>query len=158
MITEIKSSTDFTLAGLEAAIRDNRVLTPVHQRETEPDPVYSTPNRPYYKYVTDENGKYVVIGYEPVGGNHVDWAYGDLYIDGFGTFENVKYWDEGDGRECGVVLKHLESGRYFAKLGTYSSWDSSYWDGDLVELEPVQVTVTKFKNKANGRIWSSPEL
>lgn len=37
--------------------------------------------------------------------------------------------------------------QYFMKTGYYMSYDGSNWDGDLVEVEPYEKTVTDWKVK-----------
>lgn len=50
---------------------------------------------------------------------------------------------EGDGARKWVVFKIGE--QYFEMNGYYSSWDDGEWDTDLVEVKPVQVMRTEYK-------------
>lgn len=70
----------------------------------------------------------------------------DQGVEGLGTFKTRAEWSGGDGRPMGIVTEHLESGVTFMLEGTYSSWDSSEWDG-LVEVEPFTFTETRYREK-----------
>ena len=61
-----------------------------------------------------------------------------------GTFEKVTEWNGGDGREQGIVVRHVESGLLFMTTGTYSSWDSSDWN-EWVEAKPYLFTETRYE-------------
>lgn len=52
---------------------------------------------------------------------------------------------EGDGDYMHVVFKVGD--QLFMKEGYYNSWDSNDWDGSLEEVEPYEVTVTKYRSK-----------
>lgn len=47
-----------------------------------------------------------------------------------------------DGGSIYVILKVDD--RLFRKTGHYSSWDSSTWDGPLVEVKEIQKTVDDY--------------
>lgn len=51
---------------------------------------------------------------------------------------------EGGGDYMDVVFKVGD--QLFRKQGTHNSWDSSYWDGTLEEVESYQETVTKYRS------------
>lgn len=54
------------------------------------------------------------------------------------------YWGgKGDGAEFHHVLRWDD--RYFRFSGWYSSWDSSQWSDKVVEVSPIHVTVTRYK-------------
>ena len=55
----------------------------------------------------------------------------------------VQYGGEGDGAPISLVFSVDDE--LFEKHGTYSSWDSSYWDGPLYKVTPYQEMVTKYK-------------
>jgi len=50
---------------------------------------------------------------------------------------------EGGGDYMDVVFRIGQ--QFFRKQGTHNSWDASYWDGTLEEVEPYQETVTKYR-------------
>lgn len=50
-----------------------------------------------------------------------------------------------DGGEIAVVVKI--NNRYFIDYGTYSSWDSNYFNNDFQEVERVEVPVIKIEYK-----------
>lgn len=50
-----------------------------------------------------------------------------------------------DGGEIAVVVKIND--RYFIDYGTYSSWDSNYFNNDFQEVERVEVPVIKIEYK-----------
>jgi hypothetical protein len=52
---------------------------------------------------------------------------------------------EGDGDYMDVVFQI--GNQYFRKTGTHNSWDANDWDGQLVEVEPYQELVTKYRVK-----------
>lgn len=61
----------------------------------------------------------------------------------------------GDGHPMGFVF--TVAGRYFHASGTYSSWDGSDYD-HVVEVVPVTVEVTRFKNKNSNKIFKDPVI
>jgi hypothetical protein len=65
-------------------------------------------------------------------------------IPGFGTLELVESdgGHEGDGEYMDVVFKVGE--RYFRQDGSYDSWNGGEWDGEVEEVEPRQITVTRY--------------
>lgn len=52
---------------------------------------------------------------------------------------------EGDGAPLHAVVQLGE--RYFQLDGTYSSWDSDWWEDDFYEVSPKEVTVVQFERK-----------
>lgn len=50
---------------------------------------------------------------------------------------------EGDGAEMWVVFKIGK--QLFRKTGYYSSWGESSWDGDLEEVEAIEVQRTEYE-------------
>src|SRR6478752_9466588 len=96
-----------------------------------------------------------------------DWEDAAEYVDefhyeggmlpGLGTFKHIASWNLGDGNETGYVTRHEESGRLYRKTGTYSSWDATYWEeGDFDEVEPREVTVTRYVSKDTGKVFNDP--
>ncbi len=97
------------------------------------------------------------------------WNLGNAYQDdpqgrwkkGEATFEDVQglgrvtletqFGGEGQGDNYYLVLKVVDilssdgTVRYFKKLGWHASHDGSYLDGDLVEVKPVDRTVTFYE-------------
>ncbi len=55
------------------------------------------------------------------------------------------YGGEGQGDELWVVFKVGD--QLFEKDGYWQSWEGGTWDGDLFEVEPYEVTITKFRAK-----------
>lgn len=47
--------------------------------------------------------------------------------------------DYDDGREERVIIFGVD-GRYFRKTGYYDSWGDIEWDGELIEVKPVEKT------------------
>lgn len=94
---------------------------------------------------------------EAAHGESDDYDYGnvwdDIYYEGrsvdtdFGKVEKVDSWGaEGDGAEMYVVVKCQD--RLFQMAGSYSSWDSNYWDGYLEEVEAYVQPTTYYRRKA----------
>lgn len=52
---------------------------------------------------------------------------------------------DGDGSETYVVIRIGD--QLFQKFGRYSSWDSNYWDGTLIEVESYVEPVTFYRRK-----------
>lgn len=52
---------------------------------------------------------------------------------------------EGDGEERFIVIKVGD--QLFQYNGYYSSWDGTEWDETLRQVEPYEVTVTKYRVK-----------
>ena len=105
----------------------------------------------------DENSEY--YGYDMsdlVGEQSEEFFYEGGFVANFGYFKPVGSWNLGDGHERGVVFEHQGTGRFFRKTGWYSSWDSGDWDGDMEEVEPVQVTITRYKSKSSGEVYEYP--
>lgn len=55
------------------------------------------------------------------------------------------YGGEGQGDSLWVVFRVGD--QLFRKSGYYNSWDGGYFDGDLEEVEPYEVTVTRYRPK-----------
>lgn len=76
---------------------------------------------------------------------------GTLEIPGLGTAKHIdgEHGGEGSGEHIWQVwqIGDGESAQYFMKTGYYMSYDGSNWDGDLIEVEPFEKTVTDWKNK-----------
>lgn len=74
-------------------------------------------------------------------------AYGeklDLVAPGIGAIDDYARGGEShDGCTIYVVVK--ADGRLFRKTGTYSSWDSTFWDGPVQEVEEFERVVTDFR-------------
>lgn len=65
----------------------------------------------------------------------------------YGEVEKVESWGgEGDGAEMYVVIKCQD--RLFQMVGSYSSWDSNYWDGTLSEVESYVEPKVYYRRKA----------
>ncbi len=75
--------------------------------------------------------------------------YGDieLTIDGQTvTAKNEEqYGGEGQGDEYWIVFRVAD--QLFEKDGYWQSWEGGEYDGDLYEVEPYEVTVTKYRAK-----------
>lgn len=138
---------DFTVKELESVLRSGEEVQ-VYERYRENENYGTQPDGSWTPYYSDE-----LIGIELT--EIEDFHYEGGKIQGFGTFKAVGRWNLGDGHECGVVWKHEESGRHFRQSGWYSSWDSGDWDGDLEEVEAVEVTVTRYKSKS-GTVYEYP--
>lgn len=52
---------------------------------------------------------------------------------------------EGQGDDLWIVIKIGD--QFFKKSGYYNSWDGGAYDGELFEVEPVQVTRTEYQRK-----------
>lgn len=78
----------------------------------------------------------------------------------FGVFTTVARWGgEGQGDEAGMVIQHVESGRQFHVGAYYASYDGTYWgDAEWTEVEPIVVTVTRYKNIDKGNIHPEPTI
>lgn len=69
---------------------------------------------------------------------------GTANVPGLGEIEVVdSHSGDGDGSETWVVFKVGD--QLFRKTGAYSSWDSNYWDGSIVEVEPYQEVCTFYR-------------
>jgi hypothetical protein len=71
------------------------------------------------------------------------------FVPGLGTVKVVDTvgGSEGDGEYMHVVVEVVSadgSVAYFKKTGTYDSWDSNDWDGDLEQVQPVSKTITVY--------------
>lgn len=70
----------------------------------------------------------------------------------------------GDGNEYEITLHFLKEDIYVLLDGTYSSWDSPYWNS-VVEAEPYLFTKTRYKkvtkeyirNKKLGEVLKDEE-
>lgn len=54
---------------------------------------------------------------------------------------------QGDGAPIEMIISVAD--RYFEINGVYNSWDDSHFDGDLYEVNPKQVTVTRYERIKN---------
>lgn len=69
-----------------------------------------------------------------------------LDIDGiteYAEYVDGKMPEEGGGEQIYVVIK--VGTQYFRKDGYYLSHDGSYWDGDVVEVRPIEKTITVYE-------------
>ena len=184
MTVNIETRNDFTIGELEDAIHEGQSVETTYVPNPDYDEqlrahqehrtkVYAAHKGDYtriheemkngpqypYRYLTDPNGGFLVesveIVDEPVG---EDFYNEPDTIPGIGHFEQVTGGNLGDGQPMWSVIRHKESGRTFIKWGYYSSWDASDFDGELVEVEPVQVTVTRYKNVKDGTVYTDPTL
>lgn len=64
-----------------------------------------------------------------------------------GSFFPAANWNHGDGHEMSEVVRHVQSGKFFMRTGTYSSWDSSDWDTDWLEAKPYEFVETRYEPK-----------
>lgn len=48
-----------------------------------------------------------------------------------------------------LVIKHVPTGRYFECSYWYDSWSGSEYNDDMVEVEPYQEIVTKYRRVQN---------
>ncbi|QNN99277.1 hypothetical protein SEA_FAUST_205 [Streptomyces phage Faust] len=63
----------------------------------------------------------------------------------YGTVKRIhSSTDYEDGLEQRIMIIQVGD-RHFRKVGYYNSWDSSNWDGDLVEVRPREKTVTVYE-------------
>lgn len=108
----------------------------------------------------DENPRFMKYGwredaqFEPVAEEYDELAYmvsqeeATVRIDNVGTFEHVVTWGgEGDGAEIGNVIRFTDSEgnvQHFEQTGTYSSWDSTYFD-EWHEVQPFEKTVIRYR-------------
>lgn len=78
------------------------------------------------------------------GWSEFSWAGRDgVEIPGLGLAKIVEnFGGEGQGDDRWVVFE--VNGRLYEKDGYYASYDGTTWDGDLYEVKPVEVTVTKY--------------
>lgn len=77
--------------------------------------------------------------------NHSDDPY-SKEVPGLGKLEFVDdYGGEGQGDDYWVVFKVGD--QYFRQDGWYASHDGGYLDGELYEVEPVEVTRTEYQVK-----------
>lgn len=74
-----------------------------------------------------------------------DWGAGVNFIEVDGhTVESVEeFGGEGQGDELWVVYRIDD--QLFKKDGYWVSHDGSYWDGDFYEVEPYEITITKYR-------------
>ena len=84
-------------------------------------------------------------------------AYGDVWSDvKYGDADQLRdklgaksltqvdgYGGEGEGDDLWVVFD--VDGQLFRKSGYWVSHDGCYWDGALEEVEPYEVTVTRYR-------------
>lgn len=60
--------------------------------------------------------------------------------------------EEGGDHRMYIILRtgntYNGTARYFEKTGEYNSWDDSYWDGAIQEVEAKEVTKTEWVTKA----------
>jgi hypothetical protein len=56
---------------------------------------------------------------------------------------------EGDGAPISKVFRLVEVSTgdecLFRCTGTYNSWDESYWDNAVYQVEPFEVTITRYR-------------
>lgn len=65
-------------------------------------------------------------------------------LEGIGTLKDNDHG--GAFHDGGTIYAIISVGdRLFRKEGRYSSWDSSYWDGNLEEVEQFERTVTDYR-------------
>lgn len=75
----------------------------------------------------------------------------EFYCDPEGNWDipeigNVEVKELETDRDDDAIWKVFSiEGRYFQKSGTYSSWDGTYWDGGLIEVEPYQELTTYYR-------------
>lgn len=146
----LETRNDFTVLEFEDALNSGEEIA-VHTSYKPNKNAGRQNDGTYVPYFSDE-----VVGYELY--EVEDPYYEGVTLQGFGTFEVINTGNLGDGHEAWSVLRHNESGRLFRRSGYYSSWDGGDWDGDLVEVEPVQVTVTRFKPLDEDKPFSCPVL
>lgn len=62
------------------------------------------------------------------------------------------YFDGEEGGDhnmrCVMKVGYGEDLRYFLKTGLYDSWDSSEWDGPIMEVQPETIEVIKWVTRA----------
>ena len=83
--------------------------------------------RGFFSYLWDETSS----------GESLNTKYGPATL-----VEKSTDYDEGR-RLQGIIFKIGD--RHFKKYGFYDSWDTTTWDGVLVEVKPVQKVVTTYK-------------
>lgn len=49
-----------------------------------------------------------------------------------------------DGQEERIMVLQIGD-RFFKKFGSYDSWDSANWEGRLIEVRPIEKTVTVYE-------------
>lgn len=70
----------------------------------------------------------------------------DVEVKGLGKLEYVdSFGGEGQGDDYWVVFKL--GGKLYRKDGYYASYDGGELDGELYEVEPVQVSRTEYRSK-----------
>lgn len=81
------------------------------------------------------------------GNPYKEIKYGDLSeIDGLGKIELIdEFGGEGQGDDYWVVFKVGD--QLFRKDGWYASYDGGELDGELYEVEPVEVQRTEYNRK-----------
>jgi hypothetical protein len=81
--------------------------------------------------------------------NQEDWEDPDLddfdeneWENFIGSFELIDSGFKGDGQLFDIIFRYKD--KYFKGYGKYSSWDSTRYNSDLVEVFPKQVTITEY--------------
>jgi len=49
-----------------------------------------------------------------------------------------------DGQEERIMILQIGD-KFFKKFGSYDSWDSADWEGRLIQVKPVEKTVTVYE-------------
>ena len=69
-------------------------------------------------------------------------------LENIGKLEVADTWGgEGDGAEIYAVVRVVgeDGDRYFQASGYYSSWGDTDMDGDIIEVRPKEVQVTRYE-------------
>lgn len=68
------------------------------------------------------------------------------------TIRCTDFFDGEEGGDhnmrCVMEVGYGDDKRYFLKTGLYDSWDSSEWDGPILEVEPKTMEVIKWVTRA----------
>lgn len=169
---ERRTTNDFTVQDLASALSDGQtidapyIVNPLWDKQYEIYTAYRAKEIPIRypdRYLVDTEGKWITGEETLVNMEDSDFYWGEGapdYIHGIGHFETKTEWCHGDGHEMGILFQHKESGRFFMKTGMYSSWDSSTWDGPLLEVVPAEVKVIRFRpvDKPNAEPFDEPAL
>ena len=78
---------------------------------------------------------------------HEAYEYSTVELPNLGTATYVDGEHGGEGSAEHIWQVWQVGNQYFMKTGYYMSYDGSNWDGDLVEVEPFEKTVTDWKSK-----------
>lgn len=63
----------------------------------------------------------------------------------YGSVKKVDYsTGYKDGEEERIMVLQIGD-KFFKKFGSYDSWDSANWEGRLIEVKPVEKTVTVYE-------------